>query len=438
MILRDPVHGLVAFEGQAERLVAKLLDAREVQRLRRVRQLGLTSLVFPGAEHSRFAHALGAAHVMTRLGDRLVARQMEIPPEQRLDDEARLEALAAALLHDLGHGPFSHLFEEVVPEARTHESWTMQILRDPDTETHAALESFREGMADRVADLVAGMHRLPWLAATVSGTLDVDRCDYLLRDSHMTGVSYGRFDLDWLLRALAFAEVAPGRWVLGIEGRKGLPPIEAFFLARHYMYQQVYHHKATRAAECLIRGMFQRLAELIRDGHAPSATPAVIRDAVLGRALSLDDYLRLDDPMLLQCFAEWERCEDAVLVDFATRFRQRRLPKTIPLHDDPADEPRWLEALARGQEVAQTRGLRPELSVWLDVPADVSYEEPTDDSSEGLWVMVSHQPVQRLGEMSFLLRQLRNQIIVRPRLVFMDELRDDVERAVKDVLARGR
>ncbi|HHH31656.1 MAG TPA: HD domain-containing protein, partial [Polyangiaceae bacterium] len=114
MILRDPVHGLVAFEGEAERVVMALLATREVQRLRRVRQLGLTALVFPGAEHSRFAHAIGAAHVMVRLQEHLRAHADKLPPEQRIDAEAARDSIAAALLHDLGHGPFSHLFEHVV------------------------------------------------------------------------------------------------------------------------------------------------------------------------------------------------------------------------------------------------------------------------------------------------------------------------------------
>lgn len=440
MLLRDPVHGLVAFEGDTERVVSALLGTREVQRLRRVRQLGLTSLVFPGAEHSRFAHAVGATHVMTRLLSRVRVREGELPPEQRLDASSAREAIAAALLHDLGHGPFSHLFEDVLPDARSHESWTMELLRDPSTDVHHALESVEAGMADRVADLLAGVHRLHWLGPTVSGRLDVDRCDYLLRDSYMTGVTYGRYDLDWLLGALAFAHVSPahggseqGTWVLAIEGRKGLPPIEAFFLARHYMYQQVYHHKATRAAECLIRAMFQRVAELVREGAPPPATPGALRAAVLGEKLSPGEYLDLDDPLMMHSFAEWERANDPLLAGFAARLRRRHLPKTIPLPDDPAEEPRWREALARAEDVARRRGLRPSLSVWLDVPTDVPYEEPRGPSAEGLWVTLSRPPIRRLGDISFLLRQLRNEIIVRPRLVFMPELREEIEAAVQGV-----
>lgn len=438
MILRDPIHGLVEFEGADEDVVEALLATREVQRLRRVRQLGLTSLVFPGAEHSRFAHAIGAAHVMTRLLHRVRRVEHELPPELRIDAEARREAIAAALLHDLGHGPFSHLFEDVMPDARHHEAWTGDILRDPGTEIHGALESLGAGTAERVADLLVGQHRIPYLTRAVSGTLDVDRADYLLRDSHMTGARYGLYDLDWLLRALSFGEVpdpeAAGgsAWVLAIEGRKGLPPIEGFFLGRHFMYEQVYHHKATRAGEALVRGLLARVAELVRDGdqRAVGEVPAGLARAARGEPVSLGDYLQLDDAQLLAAMAGWARSSDPFLAEHARRLLERRLPKTLPLPDDEAV---WTEAHARASEVAESHGVRSDLSVFVDVARDVPYPEP-EAGPGGMWVRIRHQPMQRLGEVSFLLGELRNKRIRRPRLIFPAQLRDPVVDAVRDLL----
>ena len=269
-----------------------------------VRQLGLASVVFPGAEHSRFAHALGAAHVMVRLQERIAECEALLPADARLDQGTAMDALAAALLHDLGHGPFSHLFEEVLPHAKHHETWTREIIVDPSTGVHKALEAQSKGMAQRVADLLTGNCPLSYMSRAVSGTLDVDRADYLLRDSHMTGVRYGLFDLDWVLRALTFAQVE-GDWALAIEGRKGLPPVESFFLGRHFMYQQVYHHKATRAAEALVRAIFVRIRELIVDGTNPDPLPSAFRSAALGQSMSVHEYLRLDDADLMSCVASW-------------------------------------------------------------------------------------------------------------------------------------
>jgi HD superfamily phosphohydrolase len=447
VILRDPVHGLVAFEGDEERLALALLDTREVQRLRRVRQLGLTSLVFPGAEHSRFAHAVGAAHVMSRLQARIAHVMGELPVEQRLDAQRARDAFAAALLHDLGHGPFSHLFEEVVPDARPHEEWTVTILLDPDTDVHRALASFDPEMPSRVADLITGRHEVAWLASTVSSVLDVDRCDYLLRDSHMTGVRYGIYDLDWLLRALTFGEITTGdgepRTVLAIEGRKGLPPIEGFFLARHFMYQQVYHHKATRAAESLVRAILRRIRTAVREGsRAAASVPTALRRAALGEVPSLDDYLELDDAVLSTALAACEKDEDRVLADLARRFRNRVLPKTVPLPvsadetAQPGNEASWREAHSRAREVAAAAGLDPELYIWLDVADDVPYHDDSPDA--GLWVVLRHHAPQRLGDMSFALEKLRNQRIVRPRLCFAPELRAAVVAAIEPTLARVR
>ncbi len=445
MILRDPVHGLIAFEGEREAVIKRLIGTREVQRLRRVRQLGLASLVFPGAEHSRFAHALGTAHVMGRLLDRIAAVEHVLPPEQRLDAAARNEALAGAFLHDLGHGPFSHLFEELFPDAPRHEAWTVELILDPASSVHRALTELGAGTPERVAELVRGHHRLAYLGLAVSGPVDVDRCDYLLRDSHMTGVPYGNFDLDWLLHALSFGEIEESdgarQHVLTIEGRKGLPPIEGFFLARNFMYQQVYHHKAVRAAEVLMRAIFARATELLRDGSSPGAgTPRLLRDHARGEPSSLEAYLELDDAALTSCIAEFQRARDPVLADLCRRLLSRALPKTIPLPEggfpERAESPdAWRICHERAAEIAARRGLRSDLYVWLDAPSDIPYAEPHEPRASALWVARRHRPLTRLGDVSFLLRELRNKRTVRPRLVFPAELRDEIGSAIEPLLA---
>jgi HD superfamily phosphohydrolase len=436
MILRDPIHGLVAFEGERERVLKPLFATREMQRLRRVRQLGLASLVFPGAEHSRFSHAIGTAHVMGRLLDRIATVEHAIPVDQRLDAEARRDALAASFLHDLGHGPFSHLFEEVFEDAPRHEAWTVDLILDSSSEVHRALRELGQGTVERVALLVRGQHRLAYLGHAVSGALDVDRCDYLLRDSHMTGVRYGIFDLDWLLQALSFGEIeerdGSRRHVLSIEGRKGLPPIEGFFLARNFMYQQVYHHKAVRAAEVLVRGIFARALELQRDGTALGAsTPRALTAVARGERPSLEAYLELDDASLTACIASFQHARDPVLSDLCGRLLNRVLPKTIPLSDAPEAAASWQLAHQRAAEIAQKHGYRSDLYVWLDVPSDVPYAESEAPRSSALWVARRHRPMTLLGDVSFLLRELRNKRAVRPRLVFPAELRDEISAAIE-------
>ncbi|HXS19195.1 MAG TPA: HD domain-containing protein, partial [Polyangiaceae bacterium] len=245
MILRDPVHGLVAFEAKEEAIIQTLLETRELQRLRRVQQLGLTSLAYPGATHARFSHAIGTAHVMARFIARIRAISTDLPKDQQLDPKRAQEGLAAALLHDIGHGPFSHLFEEAIPKGPSHEDWGTRIVMDPCTEVHQKLVAVDSELPARVCALIRGEHELRYLSGAVSGTFDVDRCDYLLRDAHFTGVNYGHFDLDWLLRSFCLsptesAAITPG---LAIDGSKGLPAIESFILARLFMFQQVYFHK---------------------------------------------------------------------------------------------------------------------------------------------------------------------------------------------------
>jgi uncharacterized protein len=428
VILRDPVHGLVVFEGDEERVVERLIDAPELQRLRRVRQLGVTSLAFPGAEHSRFAHAVGAAFVMKLLIARLRALHGELPSEMRVTTERAREALAAALLHDLGHGPLSHLFEDAIPAVGPHESWTERIVLDPSTGVHKILASVDPTLPARVTDLVHGHHELPYLARAVSGELDVDRCDYLLRDAHATGVRYGVYDLDWLLRSLRFARGSAGEKAppLAIDGAKGLPAIEAFITARLFMFQQVYLHKATRSAEWMIKTILERAVAVLRAGVKLDGVPPVLASVARGEAIALGDYLDLDDAGLWMAMHAWERASDLSLGDLAARIRARALFKTLELFGEHATPEGRARALDVARDVARKRGLDADAYVGLDVASD----EPFGGESAPLMVVYAKGPARPLHEVSFLLGRLAGQVLSRLRLVLAPELRDAVVRAL--------
>lgn len=421
MILRDPVHGLVSFEADEYTLIPRLLETREVQRLRRIRQLGLTSFAYPGADHTRFSHAIGAAHVMTRFVRRLQDIHNDLPFWQRLTTERARDAVSAALLHDVGHGPFSHLFEEALPHSPNHETWTERILSDPESQVHQVLLAADPSLPLRVSELIRGEHHIPYLQHTVSGTFDVDRCDYLLRDAHFTGVSYGEFDLDWLLRSLRFGvpEAPDKAPPLAIDGDRGVPAIESFVMARLFMFQQVYFHKATRAADYMLARIIERLRVLLLDGTRLPDVPLALVELVLNDDTSVRHYLELDDTSLWHGIRSWQSVKDPVLSDLCTRLCERRLFKTYELFGPEASAGAYQQLLATARELAKHQGLDPNIYVGLDKVM----LSPYDESKQSLKVLFPRNPPQAPHDVSFLLGRLRGERLEKTRLIFPAEIR---------------
>lgn len=425
MILRDPVHGLIAFESDEQRIIEQLLDTPEVQRLRRIRQLGFTSLAYPGAEHTRFSHALGTAHVMKLLLARLTSLHHDLAPKHRLTPQLQRDALAAALLHDIGHGPMSHTFEDAFPYSTPHEEWTRRMVLDPDGNVHAVLSSYDDQMPQRVAQLIVGTHELPYLAGAVSGTYDVDRCDYLLRDAHATGVGYGSFDLDWFHRSLRFAPASQndGAPLLAVDGIKGIPAIESFVLARLFMFQQVYFHKATRIAEWMGHAAISIAVNRLRDGIKLPNTPAALLAAASQRSPTLQQYHELDDAALTTTLHAWMDSKDPLLADVCRRLVARKLFKAIELMGETGTDP---DARAKVLEIArhitQKEGLDPDVYVKLDDATDT----PFDDENDSLVVVFRKGRPKRPAQVSFLLGHLNGKALNRVRLIVAPEVRDRI------------
>lgn len=360
-LLRDPVHGLIAIDESSPegRLLVRLIDAAEVQRLRRIRQLGLAHYAFQGAEHSRFTHSIGALHLMGKLLDQL-ARGYTI------DSELAFYAKVAALLHDIGHGPFSHVSERIF--GQEHETWTLRLLHDEDTEVHQALSDYARALPSYIESMINGMAKPGYLCSLVSSQLDVDRLDYLLRDSLMTGVKYGIFDLDRLAHML---RIAPeGDKIIVAAG--GVIPVEKYIQARYHMYRQVYLHKTVTAAEAMLAALLRRAGDLLREGGTEDLDP----DTPLARALvdpedlPPSDFLQLDDVEVQAQIKRWTRAADGVLRDLAGRLLSRKLFKTIEIDATTPDAP---ERLERAGAVVESAGLDPRYYLLRVDSSDTPY-----------------------------------------------------------------
>ena len=333
VVFRDPVHGIIRLGG-ADGALAELLDTGAMQRLRRVRQMGFASLVYPGAEHSRFGHALGAFAVATRVTEHL-----------GLSSEHALAVKAAALLHDVGHGPFSHAWEEAL-EGPSHESWGQRVVTE-DPQIIRVLGDISPELPRAMQEIFARTYRPRVVVKLVSSQLDVDRMDYLLRDAHYSGVRYSAYDLDWIIHALAVRDV--GESVdsrdLVVDWRRGMHAVEQYLSGRFYMYAQVYYHKTVRAAEALFLAIMRRFAELTRAGNSPLGLPVGTKLAA-GQAVDIAEFTRLDDPQVWTAIVGWTEHSDAVLSDLCGRLVDRRLFKSLEAGDDPAIIDRVMPELA--------------------------------------------------------------------------------------------
>ncbi len=356
--VQDSVHGLMEFRGM-ETAVVDLASAAEVQRLRRIKQLGLNNLVFPGAEHSRFSHSLGSAHLAVRFSKQVAdATQQVLGVTNQVGPEDIRAIAIAALCHDLGHGPLSHMWErEVIGRwfDRTawkqalgvdgdasldhldwHELATQGFLAWPEGEIFKRLERYEEGLVERVGAILAGRYLLPYLTTLLRADIDVDRCDFVARDALHSGVEHGDFKLDWLISTITIG-FDRGKPVIGFERSKAFRAVEQFLIARRALYDTVYQHRTVRSAEGMFGLLLRRLRFLVEEGQAPHfANRGIARPFIRlfeKGVLSPDELIGLDDDalwLLVHDIAEQDR-GDKVVRSLAKRLLSRDLFKQVPI-----------------------------------------------------------------------------------------------------------
>ena len=349
-VFKDPVHRYIHVRDQ---VIWDLIGAREFQRLRRIKQLGTTYLVFHGAEHSRFNHSLGVYEVVRRIIDDIFKGRPE------WDESERLLVLCAALLHDLGHGPFSHAFEHVFD--LDHEKYTQAILLG-DTEVNAILKQVDPEFPQHVSDVIAKTYSNKLAVSLISSQIDADRMDYLQRDAYFTGVSYGHFDMERILRVMRPREDQV------VIKKSGMHAVEDYIMSRYQMYWQVYFHPVSRSAEVILTKALHRAKELSSTGYQFTYEPRHFKK-FFDSTFSLKDYLALDEGIVMTYFQEWVHEKDEILADLCDRFINRRLFQYIEF--DPAKDYRKLTEL---EQLFKKAGINPKYYLVFDSSSDLPYD----------------------------------------------------------------
>lgn len=341
IVFRDPVHNLIHLDDD-DRFLMKLIDTKPMQRLRRVRQLGVSWLTYHGAEHSRFSHSMGVLHVAGKILSTLKKRYRDNEEVSALLRDNRKTVLAAAILHDIGHAPFSHAMERLFPANADHEKRTIRLLKNVDLGIPGLLEETGVDVAE-VAAVLEKLHARRFLCDIVSSQLDADRMDYLLRDSLFTGVEYGQYDLDWVAAHLCLGREPLSKdegngdqqvLRLCLDDKRGLYAAEQLIIARFHMTMQVYFHKTTRMWEALLLCLLRRAAkvsaekdELLAD-RLPG-TPPVLAEFLRNEGnVSDENFLRLDDATLTTAMDGWRASGDPFIAELSGAFLDRR--KKLP------------------------------------------------------------------------------------------------------------
>lgn len=405
-VFRDPVHNYITVNHP---VIYDLINSKEFQRLRRVKQVSTTVFTFHGAEHSRFSHCLGVYEIARRVTEIFDAKFPEI-----WDSNENLLTMVAALLHDVGHGAYSHTFEKLFDT--DHEAITQEIITSPDTEVNAILRGVSPDFPENVASVINHTYHNKQVVQLISSQIDCDRMDYLLRDSYYSGARYGQFDLTRILRVIR--PTADGI----VFEYNGMHAVEDYIVSRFQMYMQVYFHPASRAMEVLLQNLLKRAKYLYHiDSHffkktSPNLIPFLTNQA------SLADYLSLDDGVMNTYFQAWMAAEDDILADLASRFVNRKVFKSVTFEEESRKD------LSHLVELVKSVGFDPDyyigIHVNFDLPYDIYRPEKKEPRTE-INMIQKDGSVVELSTISPIVKTLTGTIYGDRRFYFPKEMLSD-------------
>lgn len=315
-VFRDPIHGYINVSYE---IISKIIDTNVFQRLRRIKQLSGVHMVFHGAEHSRFSHSLGVYELANRVISKTALKNT-------LTEREQLLVLISALLHDIGHGPYSHAFEDVF--LVNHEAIGAAIITD-NNELRTILNEIDNDFAKDVSDIILKRGKYPLIEQLISSQLDVDRLDYLVRDAYFAGVTYGSIDLDRIIRSLL---VKDNKIVFK---KSGIHAIENYLISRYHMYWQVYYHKTSRAYEVILAKIYLRVKHLLKTDYEFSINLKPLEN-IISDPNNLSYFIQIDDFYINGLINSFTKADDPILNTLANDFLNRKIWNY--LKDDKANE----------------------------------------------------------------------------------------------------
>lgn len=390
VVLRDPVHGYIHIE---DKVVLDILKSKEFQRMRRIKQLGPVSYVFPGATHTRFEHNLGVYELTRRICDIFSKKYPSVTPGDGLwDDDNRLLVECAGLLHDIGHGPYSHTFEHLF--GTNHEKIGQKIITDHNTEINHALKQVAPNFPELVASVIAKTYPNPQVVKMISSQADADRMDYLQRDAYFTGVNYGRFDLSRILRVIR-------PYQNGIcFTNNGMHAVEDYIVSRYQMYQQVYFHRVGRSMEVILHHLLERAQAVYKKGNL-QVTPSLAK--FLEGNWTLEDYLKLDDGVMETNFSMWTQAQDPILSDLAKHYLYRKPLASVRIDEETKN------LLSKLKNLIKQAGFNPDYYTATNSAFDEPYDayKPTGKNANSqIEIMQDDGSMIELSQLSPLVRAL--------------------------------
>ena len=396
-LVRDPIHNFISLSDYE--FVQKLIDTEYFQRLRRLFQLGISSYVYPTATHNRLSHSLGSMELFGRIFDNLHKGN-----ETDSTDELRKIGIATILLHDIGHGPLSHVSEKIFGFG--HENMTNEIVKNAQIKEILNDDGIcSEDVVKIINRTSPPQHKL--ISQLVSSQLDVDRLDYLTRDAYFTGVSFGRIDLERIIRTLRIYKGGGEIDGYFVSSYKGIEAIESYVLGRHLMYSGVYYHKTTRGFERLIESAFKRAIDLTKDDKL--TWPQEFEFLIKGNDFSVNDLIQLDDHVVYYVIKQWTKNDDRTLKDLANRIINRKPLKQIEIEQFKS----WMENQEKIEGILKEQKFDPKYYLLSDEPSETPYSPyspkgPEDKTNviTNIFVLNKENKPQEISQLSKVVKTL--------------------------------